>query len=47
MTGNYVATYAHEPVSGAAPGVRHTHLRVAVDMWRKGAVKVGFEVLRL
>ncbi len=46
MTGNYVATYAHEPVNGVA-GVRRTHLRVAVDMWGKGAVKVGFEVLSL
>lgn len=47
MTGQYVATYEHEPAREGAPGVRLTHLRAMVDMWGKGAVKAGLEVLRL
>lgn len=43
MTGLYMATYEH----GLAPAKRVTHLRAAVDMWGKEAVKVGLEVLRL
>lgn len=43
MTGRYVAIYVHDP----APEMRLTRLRdVVVDMWGKGAVKVGLEVLR-
>ncbi len=43
VSGCYVATYEHD----SAPAKRLTHLRAAVDMWGKGAVKVGLEALRL